>query len=115
MTQRSKSHSKKAAYWRRVTREWKQSGQSQAAFCETRNLKLTTFRWWRHRLLREAAEAAKTKETGSSAPFIPVRIVETSSPSSQPIEIVLANLQRIRVPSGFDPDTLRRVLAILDE
>ena len=115
MAKRSNSHSKKAAYWRRMTQEWKRSGQSQAAFCETRNLKLTTFRWWRHRLLRETAEAAKAKGTDSSAPFIPVRLVDPSSSSSQPIEIVLANSQRIRVPSEFDSDTLRRILAILDE
>lgn len=103
MTQRSKSHSKKAAYWRRVTREWKRSGQSQAAFCEAKNLKLTTFRWWRHQLLREAAEAAKAKGIDSPASFVPVRIVDTPSSSSPPIEILLSNSRRIQIP----PDSIR--------
>ena len=115
MVQRSESKTKKAEYWRRVTGEWKRSGQSQATFCEARNLKLTTFRWWRHRLLREASDGAKAEELDTQAPFIPIRLIDLPSPSSPPIEIHLPNSKRIQVPPGFDPDTLRRVLAILDE
>jgi hypothetical protein len=115
MAQRSKSHSKKAAYWRRMAKEWKRSGQSQAAFCQARELKLTTFRWWRHQLLRADAKVTEAKRTDSRGSFIPVRIIDTPSSPSQHIEILLSDSKRIQIPPGFDPNTLRQVLAILDE
>lgn len=115
MAKPSKSHSEKVAYWQRFVNEWERSGQSQAAFCQARDLKLSTFRWWRHQLLQEAAESGQAKGSKSQELFIPVRIVDTPSSPSAPIEILLPNTRRIQIHPGFDPNTLRQVLAVLDE
>ena len=49
--------------------------------------------------------------------FLPVRVADLEAVSPRPappIEIVLTTGPIVRVPSGFDPSTLGRVLAVLE-
>jgi transcriptional regulator with XRE-family HTH domain len=70
----------------------------------------TTLQWWQRRL-RQPKERRRRKR----ASFVPVAITE--SPPSLPavaLEVELRTGARIRVPAGFDPDHLRRVVEALE-
>ena len=47
---------------------------------------------------------------------MPVRVVPDEEPAhAGSVEVVLADGRRVRVPPGFDPATLRQLLAVLEE
>jgi hypothetical protein len=109
---------------RRTIRDQERSGLAIRAFCLREGLKDWTFRWWRQELARRDRSTPsdpRREEEGQptqAAPiFLPVRVVDTQSLSPQPppaIEIVLPAGPTVRVPRGFDPQTLGDVLAVLE-
>ena len=111
-------------FWRRTVRRQQRSGLAVRDFCLHEGLKDGAFRWWRQELVRrdqQASVASRREQVGKpteSAPaFLAVLMtdVDASSPrQSATIEIVLTNGPIVRVPSGFDPSTLGRVLAVLE-
>jgi hypothetical protein len=96
------------AAWRdRVTR-WKASGLNVREFCRGERLSEPSFYSWRRTLAERDADAA-----ASDAPaFVPVHV--RSGPTPPALEVVLRSGHVLRVPHGFDPDQLRRVVAILE-
>ena len=110
--------------WRRTIREQQRSGLSVRDFCRRAGLKDGAFRWWRQELARRDRETSAASrgehqdESTESAPaFLSVRVtdLEAISPrQASPIEILLPTGPIVRVPSGFDPSTLGRVLAVLE-
>jgi transposase len=111
-------------FWRRTIRDQERSGLSVRDFCGREGLKDWTFRWWRVELGRrdrQPSAAFKGERQGepteAATAFLPVRVVdlEVVSPRpAPPIEILLPTGMIVRVPSGFDPPTLGRVLAVLE-
>jgi transposase len=94
-------------YWRMVLARWKRSGLSVRTFCRAEGLNQGTFYWWRRELNR--------RDQPQPA-FLPVRILpERAEPCSGGIEVVLANGRSVRVGAGFDPQTLVRVVELLEE
>jgi transposase len=103
-------------FWRRTIRDQQRSGLSVRDFCHRQGLKDWTFRWWRQELARrdQVPSMATAGEQTEAAPvFLPVPIVDLEA-VSPPIEIVLPTGLIVRAPSGFDPRTLGRVLAVLE-
>jgi hypothetical protein len=110
----------KEQFWRRVMRQWQQSGLSAARFCRQRNLSLPSFYAWKRTLAQRDAEAAR---------FVPVRIVPDQQiptvtgeargipvgPASAALEVVLGSGRRVCIGTAFDEATLRRLLAVLEE
>jgi hypothetical protein len=95
----------KERQWRRWIAQWQRSGLSVAAFCARHDLATARFYAWRRTLQhRDVAAAA----------FVPVRLVADAVPASA-LELVLAAGCVVRVAPGFDPTTLRQVLALLRE
>jgi transposase-like protein len=99
----------KEQHWRRLIQLWKNSGLTVRAFCARHHLSQPSFYAWRRELQQRDAATA----------FVPVQ-VETNDQvarvTSMPtIEIVLAGGQCVRVTPGFDPATLRQLLAVLQE
>jgi len=93
--------------WRRRIQEWQASGLTVQAFCARHALAPPTFYAWRRQLQQRDA-AART--------FVPVRVVPDEEPAhATPLEVVLAGGRRLRVTPGFDPATLRQLLAVLEE
>ena len=41
-------------HWKRLVSEWQSSGLSQAEFCRQRAIRLTTFNFWKLRVLKQA-------------------------------------------------------------
>jgi hypothetical protein len=70
----------------------------------------TTLQWWGRRL-----RSARKQRRPKLASFVPVAVGE-SAPMLLPatLEVVLASGAWVRVPAGFDPEHLRRVVEALE-
>jgi hypothetical protein len=107
MPHRKPRDPRKEQYWRRWVQLWESSGLTVPDFCARHRLSQPSFYAWRRKLQQHDAAA-----TG----FVPVRIIPDGPPASAtPIEVVLTGGRRLRVASGFDPATLRQLLAVLEE
>ena len=101
--------------WRRRLAQWRRSGLSVRGFCATHGVPEPNFYAWRRELARRDARRAAAGSTPGDAPatvFVPVHI--TAEPALVPLELVLTGGRILRVPAGFDADTLRRLLATLN-
>jgi transposase len=97
---------RKEQHWRRWLRLWQHSGLTVREFCERHQLAEGRFYAWRRLLQQREAAAA----------FVSVQVVpDEQSPPDRPLEVILAGGRCVRVPPGFDPVTLRRLLAVLEE
>jgi len=94
--------------WGAKVAAWKESGQTQKAFCEQHHLGLAAFRRWCGRF---RAEATSPRVTDANVPaFVPVHFQpRTAAPLSLRIDDRLC----IEVPPAFDPATLRRLIQVL--
>jgi hypothetical protein len=98
---------RKEQHWRRCLQRWQHSGLTVREFCDRHQLAEARFYAWR-RLLQQRDAAA--------APFVSVHVVPDEHPQrAGSLEVVLAGNRCVRVPTGFDPATLRRLLAVLEE
>lgn len=111
---------RKEQLWRRLVREQAQSGRSVREFCNARGLPESAFYFWRRELkARDAKEgrietrAAAASSASISPGFAAVTVAGLDS-LSPAIEVVLTSGVRIRIPSGFDPQTLRELLSLLE-
>ncbi len=114
------------AEWTERVKRWKRSGLSAAEFARREGLKAKQLHWWTWKL--GASDGAPPPEEPR---FLPVRVVSAPAPApsalaefvktspsgsaATAIEIALPNGRLVRVPPGFDPATLERVLAIAAE
>lgn len=100
----------KEQFWRQTIQLWRQSGLSVRAFCQRRGLAAANFYAWRRTLNRRDAQTVN---------FIPVKVTPSIAAdddnASTGLELVLDNRRRLRIGPGFDTDSLRRLLAVLDE
>jgi hypothetical protein len=96
--------SDKEQFWRDMLHLWQTSGQTIRAFCQAQRLSEPSFYAWRRRIIpqRERQQPA----------FVPVRVTPIPT-TTIPLELVLASGPIVRVPPGFDADTLRQLLAVL--
>jgi hypothetical protein len=104
-----------ADYWtedeaRRALKELDASGLTVAAFGRRTGIAEKRLRWWRKRLASTPAARSTT--------LVPVRVkpapaAASTTATAPPLEVVLSDLV-VRVPVGFDAETLARVLDVLD-
>jgi hypothetical protein len=103
----------RARQMRRVLEGWQRSGLTLREFGEKRRIPPSTLTWWR-RVFRDAGD----EKVNGTAVENPVVFTEVPLPANVPrtaavLEIVLHSGHIVRVPAGFDTDTLRRVLQAL--
>jgi hypothetical protein len=112
-----------AAGWAALIDEWHDSSLSLPAFCQRHGLNLGTMQGWvykrGHRLAIDQArrEALDNRTPGNDPPaatFLPLHLAEPIAATGPSIEIVLGAGRRIAVGAGFDPETLRRVVVVLE-
>ena len=98
---------RKEQHWRRCLQLWQQSDLTVREFCDRHHLAEGSFYAWRRQLQqRDTAVAA----------FVSVHVVPDEQPQpASPLEVVVPGGRCVRVPNDFDPATLRRLLAILEE
>ena len=102
---------KKEAYWRRQLVEHRSSGSSVVGFCRRRRIAPHQFYWWKRRLSRLDDQDGAGQAENEPA-FVPVRLPVFSF-SAGLIEVVHPGGCVVRIPPGFDADSLRRVLDTL--
>jgi hypothetical protein len=116
----------KERLWRCMLGQWRRSGQSIRACCSRQGLDEPLFYAWRRtiaqrdqlrrqrprlRLTDQVDRPADDPKSDTPPVFVPVHVL----PASPALEVVLGSGRVLRVPSGFDPATLRQVLASLQE
>jgi hypothetical protein len=110
--------------WREHLAAWRRSGQSVRAYCAAQGLSEPSFYSWRRVLTRcdhrGGARSAPDGRTASAAlapgsPFVPVRLVEDTPPPAATVEVVLRGGRVVRVAAGFAAQTLREVVAALED
>jgi hypothetical protein len=105
--------------WNALLQEFRRSGLTQAEFCHRRGLSLHAFRKHLYRVPAPKPTPANPLPTDASASFLPVTIrpdpVPSTAASREPLELLLANGRRIAVAPGFDPQTLRQLLATVED
>ena len=89
--------------WRQRIAQQESSGQSVRAYCRGRGLHEHAFYGWRQRLRKQTA----------AVKFALVERKPGEAETAPPIELMLANGDRLRMPS--DAATLRLVLTMLRE
>jgi transposase-like protein len=100
----SKTQESRREFWRRLVAEQQQSGQSVRAICRQRGASEHSFYQWRKRLAAQLPMKFALVEAGPGAPC-----------RAEPIEVVLATGDRLRIGPGFEAATLRAVLGVLRE
>ena len=116
------------AEWEKRVQRWQDSGLTSKEFAAKLGISAATLAYWKWRLKRERREAAGDgRQTKAAMPrprrkrvtAAPERdnsslVVVQAAPADTRIEIELADGRRLRVPSSFDADALRRIVATLE-
>jgi hypothetical protein len=107
--------------WKSLLNEFRRSGLTQAEFCRRRQISLHSFR--KHLYQPRPSQTASSDDrpsAGADPQFLPVTILPdptpsfTASPAPAHLELILSNGRRIAVAPGFDPRTLRHLIAVLE-
>ena len=110
--------------WVALIDEWREGGLSLSAFCERRGLNLGTMQGWvykrGHRLTieqarRQSVDPRCPAEDPPAVTFVPVHLATPIAAAGSGVEVVLGVGRRVVVAPGFDPETLRRVVAVLED
>jgi hypothetical protein len=101
----SRNANTRSDYWRDLIQQQAASGQSVSAFCAQRGLTEQSLYYWRKRMNKEVPVSFALVTTSGSA----------RTQSAPPLELEFNGGQRLRIPCGVDPTTLRTVLAVLRE
>jgi transposase len=122
--------------WEKRVARWRESGLSAREFAAEVGIKAGTLGWWSSRLRQgEPGEAAtgphrrlkeRTERTAPAAATTPpvkwVEVVGVEGHTAQrdgaaapmPVFELLVAGRTIRVPAGFDADSLRRLIAVVE-
>jgi hypothetical protein len=127
----AKQPSAREQHWRDMIQRWQLSGQTVRAFCAQHRLSKPSFYSWRRTIqLRDqpphtdaigprAIASDEPDEAAERPAFVPVRVltsaVDATPPAAAGLELVVGARRTVRVPAGFDADTLRRLLTVLEE
>jgi hypothetical protein len=134
MRKRRERDGQKHSQWQEVMRQQAESGQSVRGYCRQAGIKESAFYWWRRELarhcqpgnnLRRLAGVVRRQATqrppaekslGTAGGFLPLWVVaERHREESCGVEILLSEGRRLRIPPGFDRQTLLDVLGLLEE
>jgi hypothetical protein len=106
--------------WNALLNDFRRSGLTQAEFCAQRGISIHSFRKHLYRApVPKPTPANPLSSDGTASGFLPVTIlpdpIPTTAVSRQPLELCLSNGRRIAVAPGFDPQTLRQLIAVVEE
>jgi hypothetical protein len=105
--------------WNALLNEFRRSGLTQAEFCERRGISIHSFRKRLYQASAPKPASANPLSSDAAAHFLPVTVLPDPIPTTpacqQPLELLLGNGRRIAVAPGFDPQTLRQLIATVEE
>ena len=114
----------KERYWRELIGRQHERDETVARFCARQGVSVDRFYWWKRTLKspsrrskpgpgRAAASPVRAGEGHqATTSFVPVRL--PFSTTAPPIELVHPDGWVVRLPAGFDPQSLCQILAALD-
>jgi transposase len=126
----------RVTYWAEIVRRYRQAGLSQAEFCRRNGVTRSALKNWLYKapyrqaveqqLRQPTAPVASPKPRGRPARFVPVALAADSIPTApaprearpaatSALEVRLTSGRAIAVAPGFDPETLRRLIALLED
>jgi hypothetical protein len=91
--------------WEAVITDWKNSGMRRKDFCDSRKLKLTTFDYWKRKIIKPEREEAG---------FVRIKRKGSSSHSIGRFRITIQNKYTVDVPESFRNEDLIRIVKILE-
>lgn len=102
--------------WLALIKDFWRSGLTHAEFCRNREISLHTFR---KRLYGQKALAPALDRKCEPVPlaptrFLPVTLKPDDELPADPLAILLPGGRRIVVGTGFDPETLRRLIEAIE-
>jgi hypothetical protein len=106
--------------WSAILNDFRRSGLTHAEFCELRDISLHSFRK-RLYAARMGNSATSTAHSSPANPsdFLPVTILPDPTPAvaanPQALQLILPNGRRIAVAPGFDSQTLRRLITVVED
>ena len=109
----SKPDVEKARFWQRTIREAARSGLSTREFCRQRKLQESQFYWWQRKLSAARQTPQKPKPAAGPASF--ALVSDEAGAVEAGIELVLGDGRRLRIRKGVDEETLRAVLAAVEQ
>ena len=96
--------------WAKRVQRWERSGLTAEDFARKEGLRAGALPWWKWRL-------ATTPVRRTAPPIIEVvALAAGQQPQTQTasFELVVRDTMRVVVPAGFDADSLRRLLSVLE-
>ena len=120
MSHRKQRDPRKERFWRRTLQQWQRSGLSIRAFCRLHDLPEANFYAWR----RTLDERDRQQPNDEAPRFVPLQVLpeveseataSTTGRRASGLELLLGNGRVLRIHADFDADTLRRLLALLEE
>jgi transposase len=106
--------------WIALLNDFRRSGLTHAEFCRRRGISIHSFR--KHLYLARpprSQPAHQPAADGIVAAFLPVTVLPDTptapAASPPPLELILPSGRRIAVAPGFDPQTLRRLIAVAED
>lgn len=105
--------------WNALLNDFRRSGLTQAEFCQRRGISIHSFRKRLYQAPTPKPTPANSRSADAAAHFVPVTIlpdpIPAAAPVPQPLELILTSGRRIAVAPGFDPQTLRQLIALVEE
>jgi len=100
-------------FWRDQVEQQKRSGLSVAAYCRRERISEASYYYWKRRLAETNEKDKPTTESREgSGRFVAIDLPQTAGDK---LEVVLRNGRRVVVPERFSANTLRALLAILED
>jgi hypothetical protein len=105
--------------WNALLNDFRRSGLTQAEFCRRREISI-------HSLRKHLYQPHPSKPTpsddrlfaGADNHFLPVTVlpdpISLTTTFQSPLELVLSNGRRIAIAPGFDTETLRRLITVVE-
>ncbi len=110
-----KGDAEKARYWQRTISEAARSGMSIRAFCRQRRLRESQFYWWQRKLRAGRQGGTMPRPSGNGSPASFALVSDEAGVTDAGIELVLGEGRKLRIRQGVDEETLRSVLAALEQ
>ena len=105
----------KGRYWQKIIGEAVRSGMSIRQFCRQRRLKESQFYWWQHKLRASRQAGTTSKSGGQGRPASFALVSDEGGATDAGIELVLGDGRKLRIRRGVEEETLRAVLAALEQ
>jgi hypothetical protein len=124
-TRTPEAKARREAHWRGVLEQWRASALPKTEFARREQISPDVLSWWQAELhkrdlanRRKSSASTAARSRWRAAPrsptLVPVRVVESPPPPSPATIEILAGGHTVRVRPGFDAETLRRLVAVLE-